>query len=146
MLFMGGLAIGQTNSSPKKVPVPLAVFDDNVSAPLTLKERNYIIEAYGDYAEQYVFSKPQMLKSIKQLLRNRILIEKKSNFEKRNEATKLSEVPLFNNYVPELSRDELFDPRNFNPLKYQLEFYSLETKIYNVDGSDYVILIKSQHQ
>jgi hypothetical protein len=146
VLFMVIQTFGQSHQSLKKIPLPLAVFNDNVSNPLSIQERNFILEAYGDYAEAYVFSNPNKLKSIKQLLRNRIIIKRKASFEKYKGATKLSELSLFTTYVPDLKRDSYFDPKSFNPLKYNMQFHGTSAQVYDVDGTDYVILLKSQYQ
>ncbi len=59
----------------QKYPLPLAKYNDNVKMPLTPIERAQIIEAYGAYADEYVFSNPHRLKSIKHTLRNRVVIK-----------------------------------------------------------------------
>lgn len=136
--------IGQQKK--QKNPVPLAKFDDNVKLPLTAKERAQIIEVYGEYADKYIFSKPHRLKSIKQLLRNRIVIKRITDPNSKKPCTKLSEVTLCNGFVGDLERDITFDPKTFNPLKYNFEFYSRSAAIYQVDNTDYYIIIKSQYQ
>lgn len=140
------ILICQQNTSIKKVPLPLAVYGDNIQIPLSPKERAFIMEVYGQYAEKYVFSRPQMLKDLKQLLRNRIVIKKNSPFAAQKKAIQLSSIPLFNAYVPDLKRDSNFNPNSFNPLKYNFGFSNMEAKLYSVDGTDYTILIKSQYQ
>jgi hypothetical protein len=140
------VAIAQNTSQVKRHPLPLAVYGDNLDSPLTQKERGFILEVYGDYAQKYVFDNPQRLKDLKNLLRNRVVIEKNEQLRKKKDVVKLSSMPLFNSYVPDLTRDSNFNPNSFNPLKYNLEFFSNEAKLYVVDGSDYIILIKSQYQ
>ena len=58
----------------QKNPLPLAKFDDNVKLPLTAKERAQIIEVYGESADKYVFNNPNMLRSIKHILRNHYIV------------------------------------------------------------------------
>lgn len=130
----------------KKNPLPLATFGDNVKLPLTAQERNQVIEVYGEFADKYVFNKPQMLKNIKQILRNRVVIKKINNPNEKKDGPKLSEVSLFNPYVKSLKRDNSFNPQSFNPLKYNFDFYSIGTAMYQVDNTNYYIIIKSQHQ
>ena len=132
--------------SKQKIPLPLAKYGDNVKLPLTLKERNQILEVYGDFADKYVFSNPNMLKNIKQLLRNRIVIKQVFNENERKVCEKLSEVSLFNPYVKDLKRDDTFNPSTFNPLKYNFEFHALSASMFQVDNTNYYIIIKSQHQ
>lgn len=130
----------------KKNPLPLATFGDNVKLPLTAQERNQVTEVYGEYADKYVFSKPHMVKTIKQILRNRIVITQITKQDEKKNCTKLSEVSLFNPYVKSLKRDNSFNPQSFNPLKYNFDFYSIGTAMYQVDNTNYYIIIKSQHQ
>ena len=59
---------------------------------------------------------------------------------------KLSEVSINNGFVSDLDRDKTFNPNNFNPLKYNFEFYSQSASIYQVDNTNYYIIIKSQYQ
>ncbi len=120
-------------------------YNDNVNAPLTMKERNQLKEVYGDKLQQYVLNRPQRLKDIKNILRNRIEIKMISNIKDQKRCPLLSEVPLFNYYVKSLARDISFNPQNFNPLKYNFEFYSIGSYMYRVDNTNYFIIIKSQH-
>ncbi len=130
----------------KKQPIPLAKYDDNVNLPLTAEERAQIIEVYGEFANKYVFSNENRLKSIKHILRNRVVFKKITDTNEMKECPLLSEVSLFNKYVPTLKRDEVVDPENFNPLKYNFQFYTTEASMVKVDNTDYYIIIKSQHE
>lgn len=56
----------------------------------------------------------------------------------------LSTVLLKDKCNPDLVRDNAtnFDPDNFNPLKYNLDYYPKNTdKAYKVDGTSYIIII-----
>ena len=54
----------------------------------------------------------------------------------------LSAILLKNKCNPALTRDELnFNPSNFNPLKYFLNWYPTTITKYRVDNSNYVILV-----
>jgi len=130
----------------QKSPLPLAKYDENVKLPLTTKERSQIIEVYGDYAEKYVFSDANRLRNIKQILRNRVVIKLITNKNEKKPCPKLSEVSLFDNYVSGIERDRVFDPKIFNPLKYNFEFHSTSASMIQVDNTNYFITIKSQYQ
>ena len=130
----------------QKQPIPLAKYNDNVKLPLSAIERAQIIEVYGKYADKYVFNDPHRLKSIKQILRNRVEIKLISNQNDKKPCTKLSEVSLFNGFVNDLAREKTFNPKSFNPLKYNFEFHSGAAAMYNVDNTNYYIIIKSQYQ
>ncbi|WP_299125318.1 hypothetical protein [uncultured Winogradskyella sp.] len=139
-LFVGGQESKQRN------PLPLAKYNDNVKLPLTVKERAQIIEVYGNYAEKYVFSDPNMLKSIKHILRNRVVIKLITDENDKKPCTKLSEVSILTGFVSDLERDKIFNPDSFNPLKYNFEFHSRAAGMYHVDNTNYYIIIKSQYQ
>lgn len=126
--------------------LPLVTYNDNVNATLTTSERQQLEEVYGDKLNAYVLSKPSRLKAIKDILRNRIEIIEISKKSDQKPCTLLSEVPLFDYYVPDLKRDVVFNKSTFNPLKYNFNFYSRGSHMYRVDNTNYFILIKSQHQ
>jgi len=130
----------------QKIPLPLAKFNENVKLPLTAKERSQIIEVYGEYAEKYIFSNSNRLRDIKQILRNRVVIKMITNRNEQKPCPSLSEVSLFNSFVPSLERDKNFDPNTFNPLKYNFQFHSTSASMFQVDNTNYYIIIKSQYQ
>ena len=128
-----------------QVPLKVIEFNDNVNLPLTAKERLQIDEVYGEHAEKYIYSNTFRLKSIKDLLRNRIVIEYIAKESDKKDCQKLSEIPVFKSFVSDLERDKTFDPKNFNPLKYNFAFHARGDKMYQVDNTNYFITIKSQH-
>jgi hypothetical protein len=133
----------QNNQNQK--PLKHAVFNDNVDAPLTVNELMKINEVYGVHAEEDILSKPQRLKDVKNILRNRVEIKKIENKD-LSSFTNLSSVPLFNHYNIALSRDVSYNANTFNPLKYQFNFHSRGgSKTYRFDNSPYLVIIKSQN-
>jgi hypothetical protein len=128
-----------------KQPLTIVKYGANVDAPLNSNELKQLQEVYGNKLEEHVLSKPQRLKDMKHLLRNRIEIKMISNPKYQKQSTLLSEVPLFDYYVKDLKRDESFSPNDFNPLKYLFNFYASESHMYRVDNTNYFIFIKSQH-
>lgn len=128
-----------------KIPLKVIEFKDNVDLPLTAKERRQIDEVYGPYAEKYIYNNAFRLKSIKDILRNRVVIELITNKRDQKNCQKLSEIPVFNSFVPDLERDKTFDPQNFNPLKFNFAFHSKGSTIYQVDNTNYFITIESQY-
>jgi hypothetical protein len=134
-LCISSLTNAQTSSTIK--------YDANVKAPLTNKENVQLQEVYGEMLQDYVLNNPQRLKDIKNILRNRVSVVELPNFKK--EVTLLSQVPLFSNYNKNLSRKR-FDKDTFNPLKYNFDFYSKDTKMYRVNHTNFYIIIKSQYQ
>lgn len=134
-----------SQSKDYRQPVPLVKYNSNVNSPLTSKELALIKEVYGDQAEKEILSRPQRVKDIKHLLRNRIEIKLVPGGDLKP-CPLLSEVSLFDAYVSTLTRDVNFNPHDFNPLKYNLNFYSRNAALYKVDNTNYFIIIKSQHQ
>jgi len=133
-----------SQQSKQRNPLPLAKYNDNVKMPLTAKERAQIIEVYGESADKLVFNIPHRLKSIKHILRNRVEIKLITDEDSKKACPKLSEVTFSESMDFEV--DKRFNPNNFNPLKYNFNFYSRSAAIYHVDNTNYYIIIKSQYQ
>nr|WP_321237360.1 hypothetical protein [uncultured Psychroserpens sp.] len=132
-----------SNQSRKQKTV---TYNTNVNNPLTSNELALINEVYGNKATSNVLNKPQRLKDIKNILRNRVEVKLIPNQSDQKPCTLLSEVPLMDYYVDNLQRDTNFNPQNFNPLKYLFNFYSYGSHMYRVDNTNYFIIIKSQHK
>lgn len=127
------------------VPLKVVQYDVNVKTPFSANEMLQLKEVYGASLEKEILSRPNRVLSMKNLLRNRIVIENIPNPINQKKCTLLSEVPLFDAFVSTLQRDLVFKPQGFNPLKYTFSFYSRGEHMYRVDGTNYFILIKSQH-
>ena len=142
-LLMVNTSFSQTKQKQK--PLKHVVYNNNVDAPLTASELQKINEVYGEHAEEDILSKPQRLKDIKNILRNRVEIIEVTEKD-LSSFTNLSTVPLLKVYNKGLSRDASYNARTFNPLKYQFNFYSRDgSKTYRFDNSQYLIIIKSQN-
>ena len=102
-----------------------------------------IQEIYGDKTQELVLNNPDQLALLNDLLDNRIsAIESAISSEEK--VIKLSEIALLNKYNPNLTRDIVFDPLNFNPLKYDLNFLPKTPMVYRVDNTNYLLVIKPQ--
>lgn len=147
LLILSSLVYQNTISQSKTQSEPLQsiIYNDNVKDPLSIKELDQIKEVYGENSESDILSKPQRIKDVKNILRNRIEIFDAGDKD-LSSLPKLSTVELFDDYIPSISRDFNFHPKNFNPLKYKFNFYSRNSSTYHVDGTRYCIIIKSQHQ
>ena len=138
-------ALAQMDRSLQQSSVNV-LYDNSIYEPLTLKEEAQILEVYGLDAERFVFNSPQRLKDIKNILRNRVEIID-AGLKDLSGISKLSEVQLFDDLVPNIKRDIEFNAINFNPLKYKFNFYSRDgNKYYRVDNTSFLIVIKSQYQ
>ena len=102
-----------------------------------------ILEVLGNRAQEILQSDPQRISLLTDLLNNRIkIIEVVSSEEEKY--PKLSSVGILNKYNTDLKRDVVFDPNNFNALKYNLNFFSTKKEIYRVDDTNYLIVIEPQ--
>lgn len=146
MLFVTTTVLAQNNQKQNRLPLKHVTYGDNLDAPLTIKEKQQLEEVYGDKLQELVLTKPQRLKDIKHILRNRVEYRQISNPRDQKPCPLLSQVSLFNNYMPNLKRDVAFNPQTFNPLKYNFNFYARGSYMYRVDNTNYFIIIKSQHQ
>jgi len=137
---------GATAQSSKQQSLKLIKYKDNINAPLSVIEKAFIKEVYADKYNEYIVNRPQKLKDLKNLLRNRITIKKMPDVTKHTKKyTLLSEAGLFNSYNKALTFDKKYVKNSFNVLKYNLNFFGRGTKTYRIDGTPYFIIIKSQH-
>ena len=126
------------NTNRRYLPLTVIQYDANVSTPFSANEMLQLTEVYGASLDKEILSRPNRVLSMKNLLRNRIVIENRPDSKDQKQCPLLSEVPT-------LQRDLGFNPQKFNPLKYSFSFYSRGEHMYRVDGTDYFILVKSQH-
>lgn len=137
---------GFAQSQVKSRVVKVMNHNDNVKQPLTSQEMDFLVEAYGDELDEYILNRPQRLKDVKDILRNRVKIELASRNEKSAYLPLLSTVALFTTYNSALKRDVNFDKNTFNPLKYQFHFHGFGTSMYRVDNTNYIVIIKPQQR
>lgn len=138
--------VAQKNITKSQKRLTLVNYSENVDKPLTKKERIFIDEVYGEFADDYVYSNQNRLRELKNILRNRVILEEHPNKD-LSSLTKLSSVQLLKAFNPSISRDFRISSENFNPLKYQFEFFSRRTDIqyYWVDNTQILISILPQH-
>lgn len=142
-ILIGHTAISQ--SPAKQEPLTVVTFADNVKEPLTSKELLQIKEVYGLKTDEVILNHTQRVKDIKNILRNRVVIVDAGNKD-LSPLKKLSQVELLDGLQGSVTRDVIFDPTDFNPLKYKFNFYSRHSDMYWVDNTKYFIVIKSQYQ
>ncbi len=100
-------------------------------------------EMYCESIKRITLTDSLRINVFNDLIENRIKIIE-SPFDDREKYIKLSSVSLLNKYNPALVRDEFFDINTFNPLKYNLNFFSSKTEVYRIDRTNYVIVIVPQ--
>lgn len=103
-----------------------------------------ILEVYGQEARQLQLKNPGWAEGMQKLLTERIHYVESIQTD-GEKYPKLSEFELLNHNNPDLKRDETFDPAAFNPLKYNLSFFSGNTMVYRIDGTSYLLVIEPQH-
>ena len=130
-------------SKSKNFGSKTVVFNQNVNLPLNSFEKEILKNVYRESLKENVLDKPERLKSIKNIIRNRVEVITMSNYPKDYQL--LSQVPLFDKYNTTLKREK-FSLSKFNPFKYNFDFYAKQTQVVRVDNTDYYIVIKSQHQ
>ena len=102
-----------------------------------------IQEVYGTFAQQEVYTNPTRLSYLTDIIVNRVkIVESPSSIN--DKFPKLSSIPLLNKYNPALTYDEVFNPDNFNPIKYNFNFYTNSNMVYRVDNTNYIIIIEPQ--
>jgi len=106
---------------------------DNVNNPLSSQEILHIKSALGEEAFNRIINIKALEQNIKDILRNRVQILTK-RFYPSEKFPKLSSKTNSNS-------PKIFNKKNFNPLLYDFDFKSLESQIYRVDGTDYLINI-----
>ena len=108
-------------------------FGESVTNPLTNQEIRFIKSALGEEAYYRIINIKPLEKNIKDILRNRVQILTKRYFPSEK-FPKLSSISNSNS-------SQIFNKYNFNPLFYDFDFESLESQVYRVDGTDYIINI-----
>lgn len=119
-------------------------YTKNTTTPFTPQELKMLQEVYGNALQEEILDKPQRVKDIKHLLRNRIVYFQEQNPKNFKTYQLLSSAPLFDVFVDGLERDMSFDKETFNPLKYQMLFYTNSAIIYRIDNTTNFILIRPQ--
>ena len=89
--------------------------------------------------------RPARVLTIKEILRNRVIVREITDPNKQKPCPKLSEIPLFDAFVSTLKRDVVFNPKSFNPLKYDFKYHKPGFQLIRVDNTNYFIIIKPQH-
>jgi|TARA_B100000497_G_C7655706_1_gene394665 hypothetical protein len=120
-------------------------FNSNTKAPLNNAELAKLKEVYGAALKTEILDRPTRVLTIKEILRNRVILREITDPNKQKPCPKLSEIPLFDAFVSTLKRDVVFNPNTFNPLKYDFRYHRPGYQLFRVDNTNYFIIIKPQH-
>tara|TARA_Y200000002_G_scaffold168734_1_gene139164 strand:- start:851 stop:1288 length:438 start_codon:yes stop_codon:yes gene_type:complete len=121
-------------SQEKKTNSWITEYPKNTAFPLTNLEIKKIEAAFED--ELYlnrIYSSISLITDIKDILRNRVSIELENIKD-------ISHLPLLSSLNFKVKTK--FDLRNFNPLLYDFDFQSKTQKMFRVDDTNYVIIVK----
>ena len=121
-------------SQEKKTNSWITEYPKNIALPLTSLENKKIEAAFQD--ELYlnrIYSSKSLITDIKDILRNRVSIELENIKD-------ISHLPLLSSLNFKVKTK--FDLRNFNPLLYDFDFQSKTQKMFRVDDTNYIIIIK----
>tara|TARA_R110002012_G_scaffold174370_1_gene339244 strand:+ start:1566 stop:2036 length:471 start_codon:yes stop_codon:yes gene_type:complete len=115
---------------------------------ITETEKAFINEVYGSKANELVWNSknPNLKNGLIRLLRERIEIIDGSTLKKQKHTLSLFDKGLADKYNPNLRLDKVIDLKNFNPLKYNLDFFSNGTYLYKIDGTNAYLQVTSQHR
>ena len=121
-------------SQEKKTNSWITEYPKNIALPLTNLEIKKIEAAFQD--ELYlnrIYSSKSLITNIKDILRNRVSIELENIKD-------ISHLPLLSSLNFKVKTK--FDLRNFNPLLYDFDFQSKTQKMFRVDDTNYIIIVK----
>lgn len=108
----------------------------------TSRVDEFISEVYSDVVSDLGYDKPEGRERFLKILSR---VEIRENVSSNEVLVNLSEVPVITTYNKNLKADFPFDPLNFNPLKYKLDFYNKsKTVLYRVDNTKYIIIINPE--
>lgn len=138
------VSYAQNPSYKNQGPQPIR-FNSNTNASLNNAELAKLKEVYGAALKTEILDRPTRVLTIKEILRNRVILREITDPNKQKPCPKLSEIPLFDAFVSTLKRDVVFNPKSFNPLKYDFKYHKPGFQLIRVDNTNYFIIIKPQH-
>lgn len=95
------------------------------------------------YGLHFFDNKPELKTRFYQLLDQRIhYVQEPMTVSEKY--PKVSQMGTLSKNNAAITTDAGFDPNTFNPLKYNLAFFSNTTQAYRIDGTDYILVIDPQ--
>ena len=143
-VILSSVSYAQNPSYKNQGPQPIS-FKSNTKALLNNAELAKLKEVYGADLKSEILDRPARVLTIKETLRNRVIVREITDPNKQKPCPKLSEIPLFDAFVSTLKRDVVFNPKSFNPLKYDFKYHKPGFQLIRVDNTNYFIIIKPQH-
>mgnify|MGYP001377734377 FL=1 len=143
-VILSSVSYAQNPSYKNQGPQPIS-FKSNTKPSLNNAELAKLKEVYGADLKTEILDRPARVLTIKEILRNRVIVREITDPNKQKPCPKLSEIPLFDAFVSTLKRDVVFNPKSFNPLKYDFKYHKPGFQLIRVDNTNYFIIIKPQH-
>lgn len=102
----------------------------------------YVSEITSVYGETWVSENPDAVAALGDCFTNRMKYMVEPLME-NDKYPLLSSFPLMNKFNPAIAAIDYgqFNPSAFMPLTYNLPFFSDQTQVIRVDGTDYIIVI-----
>ena len=107
-------------------------FDNNINDEISQDELNKISLAFGTEKFQDIISNQALKKYYLNILRNRVSVHEKKYYSQEN-------IKKLSSFGPNFTTIE-----KFNPLLYDFPFFSKESHVYRIDGTDFLIVINPQ--
>lgn len=139
-ILMSHTIFAQKSNSFAKESLSKIAVDYNKSGEQIHK---HILEVYKEKSTELVFTNDTRYKSIESIFQ-RLFIVKRA-VQKDEKYIKLSSIPLNNKYNQALKKSNGFNLKKFNPLQYQLDFFSKKKNIYRIDNTYVLVLLPSNH-
>lgn len=138
LLFIGGLvSYGQNRVDNFTLKT---LHKNAIKVKNTPKQiKRHINEVFIHHANELVYQNPTRYSAIQSFFQRYFILEKAPVTDEK--IPSLSEIPLNNKYNSILQRESVFNALEFNPLKYQLDFFSNTKKMYRIDNTNFVIII-----
>jgi hypothetical protein len=102
--------------------------------------RGFIEEVFSAQSNELVFQNPDRYKVINRFFEN-IKIELRNDIDINKKIDNYFDLPLNNKYNSQLQKDNIFSLQNFNPLKYKVQMFPQESKIYRLGNTQYLLFI-----
>ncbi|MFD0962671.1 hypothetical protein [Pseudofulvibacter geojedonensis] len=138
LLILGGLlSYGQENAENFTIKTLQVKAEKLNNSPRQIKK--YINEVFLNQANELVYQNPVRYSAIQSFFNRYFILEKVPVANEK--IPKLSKVKINDKYNSYLQHDTDFNALEFNPLKYQLDFFPNTKKMYRIDNTNFVIII-----
>ncbi len=104
---------------------------------------NNLHEIYGELNGEFFKGNSELYNTFIELLTKRINIVEEL-YVQNEKYEKISSLNLLNKYNTSISHESFKTVDEFNPLKYQMDFFAKTTKVYRIDNTNLIVVIDPQ--